>query len=63
MHDRLVPRALLCRTLITIQVTPAELHKLIRALEDDAYSAFEGRQVDFAYYVLGRVSELREAGR
>jgi hypothetical protein len=61
-NDRRVPRPLLCRTVITIEVTPAELHKLIRALEDDAYAAIERGQDDFADCVLRCVSELREAG-
>jgi hypothetical protein len=63
-QDRTTPRALLNRTLITVQVTASELHTLIEALETKAAKAAEdGDQIDFADFLYRRCAELREACR
>ena len=62
--DRFAPRALLIRPTIAIEVTPSELHMLIKALETAATRAADDvAQLDFCDYLLRRVAELREAGR
>jgi len=48
---------------ISVQLIPAELHELIKALEAKAERAIEQAEVDFADYLLARVAELREAAR
>jgi hypothetical protein len=58
------PRSLPARGFILVHVTPRELHRLIRLLEDDAVRAAEDvDQEDFADYLFQRVAALREAGR
>jgi hypothetical protein len=58
------PRSLATRSLVTIEVTPHELHRLIRAIEDDAAKAADNPdQIDFADYLFQRVATLREAAR
>jgi hypothetical protein len=57
------PRALLARPLITVALTPSELHKLVRAHEAEAEQAIADGRDDFADFLLRRVAELREAGR
>ena len=62
--DRLAPRALLLRPLITIAVTPSELSALVEALNGrTCRAAQDHEQVDFADYLFRRVAELREAFR
>jgi hypothetical protein len=62
--DRLAPRALLRRSLISAQVTPSELSLLIETLTAKALRAAEDpEQVDFADFLFRRVAELREAFR
>jgi len=61
--DRFTPRALLNRTMLTIEVTPSELFRLVRSLEAEAMAAIEEGKDDYADFVLRRVAELREAGR
>lgn len=61
--DRFVPRALLLRTMVMVELTSSELHRLIKSLEIEAEAAIENGQDDYADFVLRRVAELREAGR
>ena len=62
--DRVAPRALLARLLISVEVTPSELSLLIDTLQAKAVRAAEDPdQTDFADYLLRRVAELREAMR
>ena len=62
--DRLAPRSLLLRPLITLEVTPAELSVLVVALNAKACRAAEDpEQMDFADYLFRRVADLREAFR
>jgi hypothetical protein len=56
-------RALLDRQQIEIAVSPSELHRLVRALENEAMAAIEDGKDDYADYLLRRVAELREAAR
>jgi hypothetical protein len=57
------PRALLVRRLITVELTPAELHRLVRSIEADALAAIEDGKNDYADFLFRRVAQLREAGR
>ncbi|MCL2430177.1 MAG: hypothetical protein FWD12_13190 [Alphaproteobacteria bacterium] len=57
------PRALLHRQLITIEVTPVELHTLVVCLEGEAQTAIERGQDCYADFLLCRVAEIREAAR
>jgi hypothetical protein len=57
------PRALLVRRLIAVEITPAELHRLVLSLETDALTAIDDGRDDYADYLLRRCAELREAGR
>ena len=62
--DRLAPRALLLRTMISIEVTPSELSMLIELLETRAtIAANHSEQVDFADFLFRRIAELRDAFR
>jgi hypothetical protein len=61
--DRFTPRALLRRQFITVDLTPSELHRLVRALEAEATAATADGRDDFADFLLRRVAELREASR
>jgi hypothetical protein len=58
------PRSLATRSLVTIEVTPRELHQLIRVLEDEALKAADDvDQEGYADYLFQRVAALREAAR
>jgi hypothetical protein len=57
------PRALLVRSLIPVEVTPSELHRLIRSLEAEAVSAAEIGLDDYADFLFRRCAELRGAAR
>jgi hypothetical protein len=61
--SRFTPRALLRRSLISIEVSPSELYRLIRSLEAEAVAAAEIGLDDYGDYLFRRVAELREAGR
>jgi hypothetical protein len=62
--DRFAPRALLHRSLISVQVAPSELSLLIEMLTAKALRAAEDpEQVDFADFLFRRVAELRDAFR
>jgi len=62
--DRATPRALLYRTMVSVELTSNELSILIEALESRAVQAADrSDQVDFADYLFRRVAELREAFR
>jgi hypothetical protein len=57
-------RSLPTHSIVTIEVTPRELHRLIRVLEDEAVKAADDvDQLDFADYLFQRVAALREAAR
>jgi hypothetical protein len=57
------PRSLAARTLIPVEITPRELHRLIRILEDEAVKAADDPdQLDFADFLFQRIAVLREAG-
>jgi hypothetical protein len=60
---RCAPRALLVRPLITLEITPAELHRLVRSIEADALVAIDEGKDDYADFLLRRCAELREAAR
>ena len=57
------PRALLVRSPIAVELTPSELHRLIRSLEAEALGAVEIGLDDYADFMFRRIAELREAGR
>jgi hypothetical protein len=58
------PRALLRRRRIRVGLSPWELHRLIRSLEERAREAAdEPDGVDYADYLFRRVAQLREAAR
>jgi hypothetical protein len=60
------PKSLPRRRLITVELTAAELHRLIRAIEDEARKAIESDgefMGTFADWLLCRAAELREAAR
>jgi hypothetical protein len=58
------PRALLRRSMITVEISPLELSVLIEALERRAcQTADDPEMVDFADFLFRRVAELREVGR
>lgn len=61
--DHPAPRALLVRSLISVEITPSELYRLIRSLEDEALVAIEDGRDDYADFLFRRIAELREAGR
>ena len=62
--DRVTPRALLHRTMVSVELTSNELSILVAALECRALQAADrSDQVDFADYLFRRVAELREAFR
>jgi hypothetical protein len=62
--DRATPRALLYRTMVSVELTSNELSILIEVLEARAVEAADrSDQVDFADYLFRRVAELREAFR
>jgi hypothetical protein len=62
--DRLVPLALLKRTLITVELSSHELSLLVELLESRALDAAQhSDQCDFADYLFRWVAELREAFR
>ena len=61
--DRTAPRALLVRSLIPIEITASELHRLIRSLEAEALAAADIGLDDYADFLFRRCAELREAGR
>jgi hypothetical protein len=62
--DRTAPRALLHRSLITVEITPLELSVLIEVLTTRAVRAADDPdQVDFADFLFRRIAELREAFR
>jgi hypothetical protein len=63
VSDRFAPRALLLRTMVTVELTSSELYRLIKSLEIEAEAAIENGQDDYADFLLRRVAELREAGR
>jgi hypothetical protein len=60
--DASAPRALLNRLLVPVELTPSELHRLVRALETEAVAAIDDGKDDYADYLLRRV-ELREAAQ
>jgi hypothetical protein len=58
------PRALLRRSLNSVEVTPAELSLLVEVLNARTVRAVElSEQTDFADLLFCCVVELREAGR
>ena len=57
------PRALLAHPLIVVEITPSELHRLIRSLEAEVTAAIDDGRDDYADFVLLRVAQLREEGR
>jgi hypothetical protein len=58
------PRSLATRSLVTIEVTPYELHRLIRILEDEATKAADDvDQIGYADFLYQRVAALREAAQ
>jgi hypothetical protein len=57
------PRALPDRKKIPIEVTPFELHRLIRSIEAEAMAAIDEGKDGYADFLFVRVAELREAGR
>jgi hypothetical protein len=60
----LPPRSVPTRDLITIGVTPHELHRFVRLLEKEAVKAAdEADQIAFADFLFQRIAALREAGR
>jgi hypothetical protein len=60
----IAPRVLLSRRhRIAIEVSPSELHRLIKSLENEAIEAIEDGRDDYADFVLLRCAELREAMR
>jgi hypothetical protein len=62
--NHFAPRALLYRTMFTVEVTSLELSILIELLETRAtIAAHHSEQVDFADYLFRRVAELRDAFR
>lgn len=62
--DRFAPRALLQRTMLTVELTSLELSMLIELLETRAtIAAHHSEQIDFADFLFRRVAELREAFR
>ncbi len=66
MQEPLGPRAFTppFRQTITVEVSPEELHKLVRALESDAERAAQcSDQAGYADYLFRRVAALREAAR
>jgi hypothetical protein len=46
--------------MITVEVSPSELHRLIRSIEAEAIE--DGRD-DYGDFLLTRAAQLREAGR
>jgi hypothetical protein len=64
LHEfQFAPRALPARKKIPIEVTPLELHRLIRSIEAEAMSAIDEGKDGYADFLFVRVAELREAGR
>lgn len=65
MHQSdFAPRALLVRPTIPVELYPAELSRLIHALEADAIRAAENPdQEGYADWLFRRCAALREAGR
>lgn len=62
--DGFVPRALLMRRMLTVELTPSELYLLVTALNEKACRVAEDPElIDAADYLLRRAAELREAGR
>jgi hypothetical protein len=61
--DRTAPRALLRRSMISVEVSPSELHRLIRSIEAEAVEAIEDGRDDYGDFLLRRVAELRESSR
>jgi hypothetical protein len=61
--DRFAPRALLVRPRVAVELTAAELYRLIRSLEAEAVAAAEIGMDDYADFLFRRIAELREAGR
>jgi hypothetical protein len=57
------PRALLAQPAIPVELSPSELHRLVRSLEDEAMQAIADDLDDYADYLLRRVAGLREAAR
>ena len=58
------PISLSTRALVPVELTPRELHRLVRLLEGDAIRAADDpEQVDFADFLFQRAAALREAGR
>jgi hypothetical protein len=61
---RFAPRALLRRSLISVDITPSELSTLIGALEAKAMRTAEDPElIDVADILFLRIAALREAGR
>jgi hypothetical protein len=62
--DRGAPRALLRRSLISVELTSSELSLLIETLNVKGVRAAEDpEQIDFADFLFRRVAELWEAFR
>ena len=62
-HDRFAPRAQRRRSLIPVELTASELHRLIGFQEALAASAAEIGLDDYADFLFRRVAELREVAR
>jgi hypothetical protein len=64
VSDRLAPHALLQRSLIAVEVTPAELAAPIETLTTKTMRASDDpEQIDFADFLFCRIAALREASR
>jgi hypothetical protein len=58
------PRSLATRTLITVELTPHEVHRLIQVLDAEANrAADDADQVGYADFLFQQVAALREALR
>jgi hypothetical protein len=49
--------------MITIAVTPSEVHRLVLSLEAEAMAAIDDGKDDYAYFLLRPCAELREMVR
>ena len=63
MPPTVAPRALPRRSTIVVELTPSELHKLVRVIETEAEQAMADEQIDFADFLFLRIASLREAAR
>jgi hypothetical protein len=57
------PRAMLRRHLITVQLTPSDVHRLVKCLEAEAEEAIAEGKSDYADWLLYHAAEIREAAR